>query len=170
MTVDFVIVGGGAHGCAVAYHLAKAGAAVTVLEAGEIAGGASGGSGKRGVRANRRDLRELPLMEEAYALWPQLSAELEHDTGYHRSGGIYLIEQEVVGTSGGWVAAQAHAQAQTRLGIPTEVWGRDRVREVFPGISPEVRGGLYAPLDGVASHEATTAGYAKAARAHGAEL
>lgn len=62
---DFVVVGGGVHGCAVAFHLAKAGEAVLVVEAGEIAQGASGGQGKRGVRANYRDLRELPLMAEA---------------------------------------------------------------------------------------------------------
>ena len=170
MTVEYVIVGGGAHGCAVAYHLAKAGAAVTLLEAGTIGQGASGGRGKRGVRANRRDLRELGLMRTAYELWPGLSEELGHETGYVRTGGIYLIEAEVVGTSGGLVAADVRADAQNRLGIPTRVWDREQIREVFPGISPEVKAGLHAPLDGVASHEATTRGYARAARAHGATL
>ncbi|MGH8877164.1 MAG: NAD(P)/FAD-dependent oxidoreductase [Stackebrandtia sp.] len=170
MTAEFVIVGGGAHGCAVAYHLAKAGAAVTLLEAGAIGQEASGGSGKRGVRANRRDLRELGLMTEAYELWPGLADELEHETGYERTGGVYLIEEEVVGTSGGWVAARAHADAQNRIGVPTEVWDADRIREVLPGISENIKGGIHTPLDGVASQTATTRAYARAAHRHGARL
>ena len=67
---EFVIVGGGIYGCAVAWELAKRGADVLLLEAQSIASGASGGLGERGVRANGRDLRELPLMRLAYDIWP----------------------------------------------------------------------------------------------------
>jgi sarcosine oxidase subunit beta len=52
---DYVIIGGGIYGCTVAWHLAKQGADVHLLEANTIASGASGGLGKRGVRANGRD-------------------------------------------------------------------------------------------------------------------
>ncbi|WP_300343568.1 FAD-binding oxidoreductase [Nesterenkonia sp.] len=170
MAVEFVIVGGGAYGCAVAYHLAAAGASVQVLEAERIADGASGGPGKRGVRANRRDLRELPLMREANDLWPQLAEQLGAPTGYQRTGGVSLIEREVVGVSGGLVSAQAHAAAQTAFGVPTEVWDQERVRSAFPGISSEVRAALHVPLDGVASQAETTAAYAAAARRLGATI
>ena len=74
--MDFVIIGGGVYGCATAWELAKRGAEVMLLEADEIAAGASGGPGKRGVRANGRDLRELPLMRAAYRRWPTLHEEL----------------------------------------------------------------------------------------------
>ncbi len=66
MRADFVIVGGGIYGVATAWELARGGADVLVLEARDIASGASGGLGKRGVRANGRDIRELPLMRAAY--------------------------------------------------------------------------------------------------------
>lgn len=170
MSTEFVIVGGGAYGCAVAYHLSRAGASVRLVEAGAVAQGASGGMGKRGVRANRRDLRELPLMREAYDLWPELSSELGSPTGYERTGGIYLIERDVVGVSGGLVAAEVHASTQRSYGIPSEVWDTDRVRATFPGISPSIRAGLHAPLDGMASQEATTQAYAAAAARHGAVI
>lgn len=168
MAFDFVIVGGGAHGCATAYHLATGGASVAVIDAGKIAGGASGGAGKRGVRANRRDIRELPLMRQAYDLWPTLEEDLGEDIGYARTGGVYLIEKETSGSSGGLVAAQVQADVQSGLGIPTEFWPEDVVRERVPAASTAIKGGLFAPLDGVSSHETTTRAYARAAEQYGA--
>lgn len=167
---EFVIIGGGAYGCAVAYHLARNGADVVVLEAGKIADGASGGAGKRGVRGNRRDLREIPLMREAYDMWPSLGQELQAEIGYERTGGMYLIEEETVGSSGGLVAAQAHAEFQRRLGIPTEVMGREQLDDIYPDVSDRVRAGLFAPLDGMAPQVDVTVAYAAAARRAGAEI
>lgn len=170
MVYEFVIVGAGAYGCAVAYHLAKSGHSVRVLEAGEIAAEASGGGGKRGVRGNRRDLRELPLISEAYQLWPSLAEELGAPTGYVRTGGVNLIEKESVGMRGGMVAAEAIRATQTELGVPTEFWTGEKLRERLPQASTAIQGALYAPLDGVAGHQDTTLAYAAAARRSGAEI
>lgn len=170
MATEFVVVGGGAYGCATAYQLASRGASVRIVEAGGIAQGASGGLGKRGVRANRRDFRELPLMVEAYDMWPNLAAMLGAPTGYERTGGVYLVEREAVGVSGGLVAGAAYAEVQRAFGVPTELWGPEQVSDVMPGVSDRVKAGLYAPLDGVASHAATTEAYAAAARACGTEI
>jgi len=166
----FVIIGGGIHGCAAAWMLADAGEDVLLLEAADVASGASGGFGRRGVRGNRRDLRELPLMRAAYRLWPALSDTLGADTGYERVGGLNLIEQETTGTKGGLVAAEAHADVQSRSGVPTEVLPRDRLLELEPGLGEAVRGALYCPLDGTADHGATTAAFAAAARERGAAI
>ncbi|MDA0564779.1 FAD-binding oxidoreductase [Streptomonospora sp. S1-112] len=168
MKHQFVIIGGGVHGCAAAWTLADAGEDVLLLEAAGLASGASGGFGRRGVRGNRRDLRELPLMRAAYRLWPTLSDRLGHDTGYQRTGGLNLIEQETTGTRGGLVAARAHAAVQTAQGVPTEVLGRDRVLDLEPHLGPAVRGALYCPLDGTADHTATTTAFAAAAQERGA--
>ncbi|TQN33365.1 glycine/D-amino acid oxidase-like deaminating enzyme [Haloactinospora alba] len=165
-----VIVGGGIHGCATAWYLARQGADVHLLEAATVASGASGGFGKRGVRANRRDLREIPLMRAAYDIWPRLAEELGTPTGYERTGGLNLIERETTGTTGGTVAAEAHANVQRNLGIPTEVLDTGRVRELEPDVSADVRAALYCPMDGIADHTATTRGLAEAARRHGATV
>lgn len=170
MVYEFVIVGAGAYGCAVAYHLAKRGHSVRVLEADEIAAEASGGGGKRGVRGNRRDIRELPLIGEAYQLWPTLAEELGAPTGYVRTGGLNLIEKESVGMRGGMVAAEAIRATQTELGVPTEFWTAEDVREKLPQASTSIQGALYAPLDGVAGHQDTTLAYAAAARREGAKI
>jgi len=168
---DFVIVGGGVYGMATAYHLARLGAgSVVVIERDEPAAGASGGVGKRGVRANRRDLRELPLMREANRVWPTLHEELDGETGYERTGGTYLIEGPASTGFKGIDAAESYARAQSALGVPTELWDRDRVRSEYPGISDEVQAASFVPTDGVASHEATTLSYAAAAQRRGVQV
>jgi sarcosine oxidase subunit beta len=162
---EFVIVGGGIYGVATALALARRGADVLVLEARDIAAGASGGLGKRGVRANGRDIRELPLMRLAYEQWPSLDQELGTATGYERIGHLQLYERHHdIG------AAAVRARVQSAMGIPTVHLEGDRVREIEPGLGAQVLGGLHAPLDGVADHEATTRAYAGAAKRAGAAI
>src|SRR6478736_2454219 len=89
---EIVIVGGGIYGTSLAYQLASAGKTVTLLEAGEIAGGASGGPGERGVRANGRDLRELPICAVALKLWGDYQESFEGGVGFRRLGGVQVYD------------------------------------------------------------------------------
>ncbi|MFN7916800.1 MAG: FAD-binding oxidoreductase [Vicinamibacterales bacterium] len=163
MRADFVVVGAGIYGVATAWVLASRGASVVVLDAADIAAGASGGAGKRGVRANGRDIRELPLMREAYERWPALHETLGAPTGYERIGHLQLYERHHdVGH------ADVRARLQTALGIPTTHLDGARLRDVEPGVAGRVLGALHAPMDGVADHNLTTRAYAGAAERAGA--
>jgi sarcosine oxidase subunit beta len=162
---EFVIVGGGVYGCAVAWELAKRGAEVHLLEANEIAGGASGGLGKRGVRANGRDIRELPLMELGYDIWPSLHEQLEAPTGYERAGHLLLIEREK-----DYAGAAAQRWMQEQQGIPTRMVEQNELREMEPHVSDRIMAALYCPKDGIADHTATTRGFAQAAIKLGAQI
>ena len=73
---EFIVVGAGVYGAGIAWFLAQRGASVLVLDERDVATRASGGPGRRGVRANGRDVRELPLMERAYEVWPDLHQRL----------------------------------------------------------------------------------------------
>jgi glycine/D-amino acid oxidase-like deaminating enzyme len=170
MRFDYVVIGGGVYGCAVAWELAHRGARVVLLEARTIAAGASGGLGKRGVRACGRDSRELPLMRLAYDLWPALAGAIGAATGYERMGLLHLFEREPNGLDGGWASAPARAWAQQQRSIATGVLDRDAVRALEPAVGDAVRGALYCPDDGIADHTATTRGLAAAAGRLGAEV
>lgn len=163
--MDFVIVGGGVYGAGVAWELAKRGAEVLVLEAGQVADGASGGLGKRGVRANGRDRREQPLMRVAYELWPVLEEQIGAPTGYERVGNLHLIER-----TRDLHGAPARAWMQEQQGIPTKLLTAEAVREMEPALSDRIMAALYCPDDGVADHTATTRGFAQAAQRHGAVI
>ena len=162
---DFVIVGGGVYGCGVAWHLAKQGAEVLLLEADDIASGASGGLGRRGVRANGRDARELPLMQMAYDIWPTLHEELDGFTGYERNGHLLLYEREP-----DFRKAAAQAWLQNQKGISSRIIEKAELHEMEPYLSENVFAALYCPQDGVADHTATTCSFAQAARKLGAEI
>ena len=160
---DFVIVGGGVYGCGTAWELTKRGAEVMLLEAKEIAGGASGGLGKRGVRANGRDGRELPLMRLAYEQWPTLHEAIGAETGYDRQGHLLLIERPQ-----DLAPAKAQLWLQNNQGIPSRLVGYEELHEMEPMLSKRVQTAVYCPLDGIADHTATTRGFAAAAQKLGA--
>lgn len=163
--VDYVVVGGGVYGCAVAWELAGRGHSVRVLEAGAVAGRASGGPGRRGVRANGRDRTELPLMEIAYDVWPGLHERLGSAPFYERVGQLLLVE-----TAEQAAAAEATCQMQVDLGIESRMVQRGELREMEPALSDTMLAALYCPNDGVADHVATTKAYAAAATALGVEV
>ena len=160
---EYIIVGGGIYGCAVAWELARRGADVRLLEARKIASGASGGLGERGVRANGRDLRELPLMRLAYDIWPTLNDEIGASAGYRRLGHLHLIEREE-----DLAAAPVQVWMQNKQGIISELLDAAALREREPGLSEDVIAAIYCPKDGVADHTATTRAMAQAARHQGA--
>ena len=162
---DYVIIGGGVYGCAVAWELAQQGVDVCLLEAKTIASGASGGLGRRGVRASGRDVRELPLMEEAYQIWPILHEQLDGFTGYEQPGQLLIFEQE---EDRGPLDAQLWVQLQN--GIESQMLSQTAVREREPHISEQIIGAIYTPEDGIADHTATTRSYASAAEKLGVDI
>ncbi|MDF1794655.1 MAG: FAD-binding oxidoreductase [Thalassobaculaceae bacterium] len=158
-------IGGGVYGAAVAWHLARRGEAVELLEAQTIASGASGGPGRRGVRANCRDHRELPLMARARELWPALHVQLGTDPLFERTGHLQLIERPI-----DMPKAETRAALQNRFGIETAYLSGAELRELEPDVAPAVTAALHCPGDGVAFHANTTRAYAAAAVAAGARI
>lgn len=168
---EIVIVGGGIYGASLAYQLANAGKTVTLLEADDIAAGASGGSGERGVRANSRDLRELPMATVGFPLWARYQEQFEGGVGYRRIGGLHLFniphgahEHEVRGTM------EAMAMTQNALGIPSQLLNRDETLEREPELSGDLIGSIYCKDDGVCDQTFATRAFAEQARKAGAIL
>jgi sarcosine oxidase subunit beta len=166
---SFIVVGGGLHGAATTWELARSGEDVILIDAVGLAAGASGGPGTRGVRANHRDHRELPLMRAAATIWPMLDRELGRIGLYRRTGSVYLYEREVTGHRG-VVALQARHHVLAANGFACEILDRDAVRQLLPGVSAEICAGLWCPGDGTVAHAATTKAYVAAARRRGADV
>jgi sarcosine oxidase, subunit beta len=168
---EVVIIGGGIYGTSLAYQLAVAGRTVTLLEAGEIAYGASGGPGERGVRANGRDMRELPICALSQGLWSHYQDKFEGGVGFRKIGGLKVYdvpyghrEHEVVGRM------KAVAAAQTSLGAPSEVLTREETLEREPELAPSLIGAIFCPSDGVGDHTYATRQFAKEAVSAGAVI
>lgn len=162
---EFVIIGGGVYGAAVAYWLSRDGAEVRLLEAKSIGNGASAGPGRRGTRANGRDLRELPLARQAHEMWPSLHETLGVPQFFERTGHLLVIEREQ-----DIAAGEARALLQNQFGTETHVLSGDQARAIEPGLSQNILAALHCPLDGASDHTDVTNAFADAARRAGAEI
>ena len=96
MASDFIIIGGGLVGSAVALGLVKAGATVTILDEGDSAFRASRGNfGLVWVQSKGDGMHEYAAWSrESSDLWPEFANSLESETGinvgHSKPGGLEL--------------------------------------------------------------------------------
>jgi sarcosine oxidase subunit beta len=161
---DVVVVGGGVEGCSIAYHLARAGVRVRLLERWQIAAAASGASAG-GVRQQGRDLREFPLAFRALDRWRTLEEELNADLDYRRNGHATTCEHEA-----DLAELAKYVLIQRSAGLDLQLVEGDELRMLIPGIAPTVIAAAYSPEDGHANPTRTTQAFADAAKRLGATI
>ncbi len=162
-TTDIAVVGGGVVGSSIAWHLARRGAQVTLIEERAIAAAASGASAG-GVRQQGRDPREMPLAIAANARWEYLEAELDADIHYCREGHVAVYEHEV-----DLPLARQRVADQRALGLDIELVEGSDLQALVPGLAEHVVAGTYTANDGHANPTLTTRAFARAAVDHGAK-
>lgn len=169
---DVVVIGGGVIGCFAALEMAERGHRVLLVEKGEI-GGEQSSRNWGWVRVGMRDLREVPLMLEALALWQTLDARIEGDSGFTRSGIVFGCEDEKTEESHeSWLrafAAEGYLE-QLNGGPGIEMIGPAGLKALYPGLSGRSRSALHAAVDGRAEPQRVAPLVAGVARAKGAFL
>jgi glycine/D-amino acid oxidase-like deaminating enzyme len=160
-----VIVGGGIIGVCTAYFLAAKGVPVTVCEKGEIA--AEQSSRNWGwCRKMGRDPREVPLAIEAMRLWNDMDRVINAETGFRRSGIVYLCKTRAdLEKREAWYDQVARAHQ-----LDTKLITRDQAARILPGLAGAWAGALYTPSDGRAEPGLAAPAIAEAARRLGATI
>ena len=169
---EVVIVGGGGHGLATAYYLAREHGItdIAVLERGWLAGG--------NITRNTTIIRSNYLWDESAAiyehslkLWEGLEQELGYDLLFSQRGVLNLAHSLHDVREGA-----RRVNANRLNGIDAEWLEPDAVARVCPivNLSPELRypvlGATFQPRGGIARHENLAWGYARAADALGVDL
>jgi len=163
---EVVVVGGGVIGSSIAYHLARAGASVLVVErAAEVATEPSASwASAGGVRRQGRHVAEAALARESIERWPGLAAELESDLGYRQGGNLLLAEDDAQAARLRGFVDRQHARGFADVML----LDRAAIRALAPPLADRFVAASFSPADGQADPRATTLAFAAASRRLGA--
>ena len=169
---DVVIVGGGGHGLATAYYLAKQWGItnVAVLEKGYLAGGNTARNTAI-IRSNYLTPEGVRFYDESIKLFQNLSNEFDYNILYSERGHLTLAHTDAAMRTSRW-----RAEVNKHLGVNSEVVYPDELAKLCPhlNLSQKVRypimGALHHPPGAIARHDAVAWGYARGASDRGVEI
>ena len=169
---DVVIVGGGGHGLATAYYLAKNHGItnVAVLERGWLAGG-NIARNTTVIRSNYLWDESAAIYEHSLKLWESLSQELDYDLLFSQRGVLSLVH-----SLGDRRESMRRVNANRLNGIDAEWLTLEEIKAFCPivNISPDVRypiiGGTLQRRGGIAKHDYVAWAFARKADEMGVDL
>ncbi|MCB1395320.1 MAG: sarcosine oxidase subunit beta family protein [Rhodobacter sp.] len=168
---DIVIVGGGGHGLATAYYLAKTfgKTRVAVLEKGWL------GSGNIGrnttiIRSNYLLPGNEPFYEFSMKLWEGLEQDLNFNAMVSQRGIINLFHTDAQRD-----AFRRRGNAMLLAGADARLLDQNALRQILPYLNYDnarfpIKGGLMQPRGGTARHDGVAWGYARGADLRGVDL
>ncbi|MFW5453478.1 FAD-dependent oxidoreductase [Thioalkalivibrio sulfidiphilus] len=169
---DVVIIGGGGHGLACAYYLARDHGItnVAVLEQGYIGGGNTGRNTTI-VRSNYLTPEGVKFYDESVRLFQDLAEDFDLNIFYSERGHFTLAHTDAAMRTMRW-----RAEVNKHFGIDSEVVDRDTIAEAVPmmdldcGGEHPVLGALYHAPGAVVRHDAVAWGYGRGADKRGVEI
>jgi sarcosine oxidase subunit beta len=168
---DVVIIGGGGHGLATAYYLAKNHGItnVAIVEKGWIGGG-NVGRNTTIIRSNYYLPGNEPFYEWSMKLWEGLEQDLNYNAMVSQRGVLNLYHSDAQRD-----AFARRGNAMRLFGADAELLDQDGVRKLAPFLSFDntrfpIQGGLLQPRGGTARHDAVAWGYARGASDRGVDI
>ena len=169
---DVVIIGGGGHGLATAYYLAKNHGLrnVAVVERNWIGGGNSGRN-TAVVRSNYLRDASIRFFDQSLQLYEGLSRELNYNIMLSQRS-----EVDVLLTTTSMRNMRRRALNMNRLGVEFRMLSAGEVRQKIPILAPmetcrlPILGGSIQERAGIARHDAIVWGYARGADAYGVDI
>lgn len=168
---DAIIVGGGGHGLATAYYLAKNHGLtnVAVLEKSHIGSG-NAGRNTTLIRSNYLLPGNERFFETSMQLWEGLEQELNYNAMVSQRGVLNLFADD-----GGRDAAIRRGTAMRLHGVDAELLSLSQVRAMHPYFDYKnerfpIKGGLLQRRGGTARHDAVVWGFARGADKRGVDI
>jgi sarcosine oxidase subunit beta len=169
---DAIIIGGGVHGLATAYYLAKNHGMrnIAVLEKRYIG---SGGSGRNTaiIRSNYLTPEGATFYQRSLDLYKGLASDLNFNVMFEQRGHLTLAHNDATLRTSRW-----RAEVNKLYGVDSEVIGPEEIKQLAPflDVSQDVRypilGALYHAPGGIARHDAVVWGFARGADARGVQI
>ena len=169
---DVVIIGGGAHGLACAYYLAKEYGItdVAVLEKSYIG---SGGSGRNTaiIRSNYLTPDGVHFYDQSVKLYERMAGELDFNVMFSQRGHLTLAH-----TDGAIRTMRRRAEVNRLGGVDSRLIWPDEIARLCPHLDLSdhprypILAALYHPPGGIVRHDAVVWGYAHQADARGVHI
>lgn len=172
LNYDVIIIGGGGHGLATAYYLAKNHGItnVAVLEKGWLGGGNTGRN-TTVIRSNYFYPESAALYDMSLKLYEGLSRDINYNIMFSQRGILNLAHSEP-----DMEMAARQVNAMRLNGVDAALLDADQVRKHAPVLNMRsdarfpVHGAILQPRAGTARHDAVAWGYARAADALGVDI
>lgn len=168
---DVVIIGGGGHGLATAYYLARTFGItnVAVVEKGWIGGG-NVGRNTTIVRSNYLLPGNIPFYELSMKLWEGLEQDINYNAMVSQRGVLNLYHSDSQRD-----AYVRRGNAMRLHGVDAELLDQAQVRRMVPFLNFDnarfpIQGGLLQRRGGTVRHDAVAWGYARAASLRGVDI
>jgi sarcosine oxidase subunit beta len=169
---DAVIIGGGGHGLATAYYLAKEHKMnnIALLEKGWLGGGNTGRN-TTVIRSNYLQDASIAIYELSRSLYEGLSREVNYNVMFSPRGLIMLCQTEHE-----FRALKRTSHANRLAGLDCRMITPEEVKQLVPLINTDAKarypilGAYYQPRGGTARHDAVAWGYARAADGRGVDI
>ncbi|HXF96989.1 MAG TPA: FAD-binding oxidoreductase [Gaiellaceae bacterium] len=162
---EVVVVGGGAMGASVAFHLAEAGLEVCLLERDALASGSTSRAAG-GIRTQFSDPLNVALGLRSVRAFERFRERPGAEIDFRQVGYLFLLDRE-----DDVRAFEEGVALQNALGVPSCFVPLEEAARLCPLAGLEgVLAATFCPLDGHASPEAVVQGYAAGARALGARV
>ena len=165
-SADVVVVGGGVIGTSIAFHLAEAGVDVCLVERDQLAGGSTSRAAG-GVRAQFSDPLNIAIGLRSIEAFERFAERPGAEIDLHQVGYLFLLDR-----SRGRRRIRGERRPAERARCPEPVRrARRGRRSCARSLALDgVIAATFCPLDGHASPEAVTQGYAGGVRAHGGSV
>jgi len=160
-----VIIGGGIVGCSTAYHLAKLGVEVLLLERQKLTSGTTfHAAGLVGQLRSNANITQL--LGYSVDLYNSIEAETGLGTGWKMNGGLRLAcNQER------WTEVKRQATTARSFGLQMDLLTPKEAQDLWPLMNvDDVVGAAFMPTDGQANPSDITQALAKGARMNGAQI
>lgn len=163
---DIVVIGAGAIGAGIAYHLSRRGARDVVVLERDVVGAGSTSKAAGGIRVQFGTRVEIEFSQRGIAFFKRFEDEMGVPCDFHQEGYLFVVTDEPT-----LARFRTNVALQRSLGADVRIIAPDDARALVPSlVVDDAIAAVWGPTDGYASPNDVVQAYATQARARGVRI